>query len=190
MTMSKFQDMKSYYSLVKAVCCFEDPVSSESSNLYNMKLALTRGLPEDLAEIDFSVFREIYCDYRLWILQHYIDPYYQFASHYHPFRYYHPRNGFDSAKQFKEEYGGLAEEYIFLATTMADYFEHQFETFRRNARDKNCDIVLLCEVAHKLYYGCLLLMKQIGYKKTDGALDWELIIIKNKRGHEEKMIRF
>ena len=183
--------MKSYYGLVKAICCFEDPVSSESSNLYNMMLVLTRGLPEELFETDFSVFREIYCDYRLWILQHYIDPYYEFATHYHSFRYYHPRNGFDSVKQFKEEYGGLAEEYIFLSTTMADYFEHQFQTFLRNASaSDNNDIVLLGEVAHKLYYGCLLLMKQIGYKRVNAAMEWEIKIIKNKRGHKEKMIRF
>ena len=190
--MSKFQDMKEYYSLIKFACAYPDDTTlflSNDTNILNQSHALMIGLPEEYGIKDFSFFINIYKSYRDWLLEKYINPNYYFSNHYHRLNYYKSRNGFEKAKDFKEEFGGLAEHYIFLATTMSDYFEDCSSALFLEQKDSGADMKAFGEVAHKMYYGCLFLKDKIGYKHISTALDIEMRTIEKGWGIDRAIIR-
>ena len=114
--------------------------------------------------LDFVGF---YRDYRIWLLEKYMDPFFSFSSVYLDLSDIRKRYGRDPAA-FKSVYGAVSNEELFFAQTFNDFSGSSLE----GRSDSNL-------TAHKMRLGAVKMLLLAGFSNLDWVVEQEETIIRD-----------
>jgi hypothetical protein len=167
-------DKIKYYDIVRYCCCFRDRLSSEGQNIMEKAVTFNQVLsgPFRVTEEDRLDFVGFYREYRVWLLEKYMDPFFSFSSVYLVLSDIRKRYGRDPAA-FKSVYGAVSNEELFFAQTFND-FSGSFLEGHSNSH----------LTAHKMRLGAVKMLLLAGFSNLDWAADQEEEIISKLQGSQ------
>ena len=177
--MGKLKDMYLYYDRVRFCCCInsEQWYSDDRNTILEQTIIINRLLekPYHIGVNEEDAFVAFYRRYKAWISAKFIDEWYLFGERYTDC--FLPKNRKSwNTYDFKSIFDVNTYSTLFFAQTFCVFANLQLKLWESRFDDPQPENNELL-VAHKMYYGTLLMLKLIGYrldedvKKEKSVLD-------------------
>ena len=178
--MGKYIDMLVYYKRVK-YCCFGRLTSKFSADIIQVIVELQRILPQEY-RIDYGEehdFDDIFKEYRMELLDNYMNENYLFAAKYSA----RELRKYFNVEKFREKYGGNSKYTLFFTQTLCDYlsmfiFYQRTDDFMLKSNTKELSAKGI--VFYKMYLATLLVREILGYSIYYEIERVEELLNKNK----------